>query len=641
MGDSVTPSNVTSGQVSAAGAPTSKLTFLNVPPALAQQRQISGEVVAVEGKQVTIKTAEGLVAFETDAALQVGQKILVKLQNAAIQLQTQSLAQIFVQNERGDVRAAPTNVQPPRQTAQAQPLPAVTLSPYTETTAPEAALAKIASLPVQVAVLPQKLSDTGQAVLLKQLLNLSPQQPLPPPLLEAIAKTQELLVTLKPEALQSFLSSAKGALPEPKLVEQILATLQGKLPMPEAGASSSVPPAQNPLAPQTPMPATLQTPQLLTALPPGVPLTAELVAQILQVLQQPTVQQQTNAKAPQPLLALLVAPQPTPVPSTPQGTMPAPMPQNFQEALLQVQQASPQVPANPLTQSTTPTTPMMALVTMPDGKQAFSVIHVPTETAKTSLPGTILVMAMPPKDMARIPALPIVAHLPEEAPMMVAPFHPSIGKDWQGFEALWDEVQRNVFPMPEMAGILRQTIPSPMPTQFTPAVLFFMAVAKGNFSLPWANDDALSTLPPEKAAMLSQLSRDMNAIRAALSDQGPADVWRPLPMPMQVGDQLVRLQWFFRHHTDEAPEHKGETQEQRRKRRKTRFLLDVPQTRMGNLQIDGLVQPKQLDVILRTEDTLQNHQRAAIGERFQAALDVSGFMGGISFQHGMQNYVRV
>jgi hypothetical protein len=596
MADPVTPTQGP-GVAQVAGAPTSRLSFLSVPPPLEGVKQIAGEVIQVDGKQVTLKTADGVLSFETDAALQVGQKVLLRLQNIVSQAASQNLAQILVMTERGEVKPAPLQTQAtqtPAKQPQILPQDAVTFAPLTATQTEEV-LQNIRTLPALMTLLPQKLSEAGRDLLIKQFMNLSPTQPLPPPLQEAMAKIQELLSTVKPAAVQaqSIVPTISPAI-EPKLLEQILTVLQG----------ASLPQAQT---------KSVQ-PQFVTSLPPGTPITAETLQQILQAIPQAAqnpqpskialnvpVQTQPNSQQPVPLLAVYIVPSP----------------QNGAATVL---------------------------MTLPDGQQGIGFVKVPEAAMRSMLPGTVMVMSMPQGEVAKLPAmmmpsigLPVAMLTPT-----LAPFNPGIGKEWEALQSLWRDVQTGTFPLPDVAGALRAAMPNPvLPQQFTPAVLFFMAILKQNLPLPWASEKALAGLPAEKAALLSQLSRDLGAIRAAMADQGPVDAWRPMPMPMQNGDQLMRMQWFYRHQYDDPREGAADTPEERRKRRKTRFLLDVPQTGLGDIQIDGLVQPQQLDVILRTEDNLQAHQRLAIGERFQKALDITGFAGAVTFQPGPQHYVRV
>ncbi len=606
MADAVTPTQGPGGTTQISGSASSRLNFINVPPPLQGVRQIAGEEVQVVGKQVTLKTTDGLVSFETDAALQVGQKVLLRLQNIVSQAALQNLAQILVMNERGEVKPAPLHPAPvqtqPKQ-PQALPQDAVSFSPLTGMEAEEL-LQNIRTLPAQMTLLPQKLSEAGRDLLIKQLMNLSPQATLPPPLQEAMAKIQELLSTVKGNVTQSATTIPTIApSAEPKLLEQILSVLQGTTQLPTTQSK-------------------IVQPQFVTSLPPGTPITAETLQQILQAIPQ-------AAQNPNPTkIELTNMPQ---TPAAPTAQQPVP--------LLAVYIA-PTTPATPQQQPS-----IAVMLTLPDGQQGIAFVKVPEAALKSMLPGTVMVMSMPQGEVSKLPAMTMpTGIMPNMAPAMeLAPFHPSIGKEWDALQTLWRDIQSGTFPMANVAGALRQSMPMPnMPQQFTPAVLFFMALLKNNITVPWASEKTLASLPPEKAAILSQLTRDMNVIRAAMnSDQGPVDAWRPLPMPMQMGDQLVRMQWFYRHQYDDPREGEQDTSDERRKRRKTRFLLDVPQTKVGDIQIDGLVQPQQLDVILRTEDNLHAHQRVAIGERFQKALEITGMLGGVTFQPGSQHYVRV
>jgi hypothetical protein len=294
----------------------------------------------------------------------------------------------------------------------------------------------------------------------------------------------------------------------------------------------------------------------------------------------------------------------------------------------------------------TPMTQITGFALTPQGQQLVLTMTAPESMAKNLLPGTIMTTAVPTDvietNLVQMKSGEVQTTRP---PVQTMPFHPALGETWESLETLWHELRSGTMPMAQdLAPMLRQAIPSANPQQFTPALLFFMALIKHNFDVPWSNEKIATTHPlAKKSGLLAQIAGDLQAVRNAMtSDTGSVDSWRPLPLPFQMGEQLLRLQCFYRHHYDESDSKEDDRDEEaRRKKRKTRFIMDVPQTRLGNVQIDGLVQPRQLDVILRTEASLDMHQRAAIGQRFQGALEINGFFGELSFQIGTENYVRV
>jgi hypothetical protein len=65
-----------------------------------------------------------------------------------------------------------------------------------------------------------------------------------------------------------------------------------------------------------------------------------------------------------------------------------------------------------------------------------------------------------------------------------------------------------------------------------------------------------------------------------------------------------------------------------------RFVLDLDLTRLGRLQLDGLVRTdkKQFDLIIRTNNHLQQAMQNDIRNIFQKAVEQTGYNGGLTFQ---------
>jgi hypothetical protein len=63
-------------------------------------------------------------------------------------------------------------------------------------------------------------------------------------------------------------------------------------------------------------------------------------------------------------------------------------------------------------------------------------------------------------------------------------------------------------------------------------------------------------------------------------------------------------------------------------------MLDVELSRIGPLQIDGLVRDKRLDLVVRTREALPDEMRHDINRIFSDAGDITGFKGVLTFQAG-------
>ena len=74
-----------------------------------------------------------------------------------------------------------------------------------------------------------------------------------------------------------------------------------------------------------------------------------------------------------------------------------------------------------------------------------------------------------------------------------------------------------------------------------------------------------------------------------------------------------------------------------------RFLVDLDLSRMARFQLDGLVYEKEkhLDLIVRTENMLPPKIQNDIRGIFKDANDVTGLIGGITFQAAPANFIEV
>jgi hypothetical protein len=103
--------------------------------------------------------------------------------------------------------------------------------------------------------------------------------------------------------------------------------------------------------------------------------------------------------------------------------------------------------------------------------------------------------------------------------------------------------------------------------------------------------------------------------------------WRGFFMPVHDGQHIQQVRLFV-HHSDDDGKGNGDHTDG------TRFMLDVELSRIGPLQIDGLVRDKRLDLVVRTREALPDEMRHDINRIFSDAGDITGFKGVLTFQAG-------
>ena len=630
MNDGVTRALLNTGAFSPGGSNGPQIKLLEIPAALQKQSVISGEVVASKDGNITLKTPQGNVVFQTDIAVAVGQKVTLKLQVVVQNAQQNLLVELTAVNNQPakGASANPTASDPAVSNPQAgAPLPPkpdpVSVStqssqipvPKVDVKTPQTVQEVLPSLPndpkavlpllqAKIVELPKAVSQEALNVLMKEILNLPMQKPLPPTLQEGMVKLNQIMPLIAQAVpAQAALPPVATDVSDQNVLMSLTQLLRSAPTRTEAGQVTQ--------QPQSLTSWPVQTLSLLQVINPGESLTPDLLTQLITKVMQ--LQAPSEGQVPMMPSAALILGQ-KPVPSLPAGVVPT-----------------------------------LVLAVQPNTQQALVFITGIQKTAEAVplLPGTVLIAAVPQQQAQTVPLNVSFASLLQNAPVPeLLPLHPAVGDTWPALQHAWSDALAQQAMAPALAALMQQTIPSPTPQQMPPAMLFFMAALRMASPEAWLGGALGSALgdklqQAEKTALIGQLSRDMQAIRAAMSDSTP-DVWRPLPMPLQVNNDIMRVQWFYRHQYEDLPRNATpeETQENK-KRRKTRFVLDVPKTRLGDIQIDGLMQDRNLDLILRTENMLGSEQEKAIRGRYNQALETAGIFGAINFQFGRQDYVQV
>jgi hypothetical protein len=200
----------------------------------------------------------------------------------------------------------------------------------------------------------------------------------------------------------------------------------------------------------------------------------------------------------------------------------------------------------------------------------------------------------------------------------------------------WDSLHRAVSALqqhdPGAALSMLNNIPHAGPKLTTTMMFFFSAMTGSGGTLRgWMGDRAansLASLADADGGGLKRLDGDFAQLRAMASEDRP-DGWRVMAMPLNMGDKIEQLQLSWRHGNNENDRDKPEDQG-------TRFLLDLSFSVVGHTQLDGLVkgEDSKFDLIIRTENPLQSHNRDDIRGIFREALQIAGYTGHILFQDG-------
>jgi hypothetical protein len=207
----------------------------------------------------------------------------------------------------------------------------------------------------------------------------------------------------------------------------------------------------------------------------------------------------------------------------------------------------------------------------------------------------------------------------------------------QGWPVLTEALETLTRADPAAARALEAAIPRPGPQLAGAMVSLAGALRAGGDSRLWPGDATLRALEragPSGARAAGALRRDL-ADLATQVRESPGGEWRAFTLPFSDQAEISAVSVILRiiggrgdTHEDEAGAAEREGGDGQR------FLVDVTLSRLGRLQIDGLMeQPtRRLRLILRTAGPLTPALRADLTRITTRSLDAFGLEGGLTFR---------
>lgn len=174
------------------------------------------------------------------------------------------------------------------------------------------------------------------------------------------------------------------------------------------------------------------------------------------------------------------------------------------------------------------------------------------------------------------------------------------------------------------------------------ALLFVMAAMQSGDIHQWVGQSAARVLDHNnQRLLLDNLQNEMQRNTSNTSDPIIGD-WRVYHVPLLDQNQIQPLHIYVHHnHPQQDNAQQGQADDTVSQKKQTRFVIDVTFTRLGQMQLDGFVQPKQFDLMFRSQKHLSPTLRAELRTAFTAALEATGYQGQLIFQPGGQNWLHL
>ena len=172
---------------------------------------------------------------------------------------------------------------------------------------------------------------------------------------------------------------------------------------------------------------------------------------------------------------------------------------------------------------------------------------------------------------------------------------------------------------PKLAQTLRATLTPETPAAFAGTLLFLIgALYRGR----WPGEPVHRALTATGEQHLQQrLAADLTEL-GRLSTDKATDPWRVLVLPLMSGTVVAPIRLYLRRRSSDSADGSGDD---------LRFVFEAELSRLGTLQLDGLLRGSRLDLVLRSHATLSPEARQEAGAIFRSASAANGLHGDIVF----------
>lgn len=188
---------------------------------------------------------------------------------------------------------------------------------------------------------------------------------------------------------------------------------------------------------------------------------------------------------------------------------------------------------------------------------------------------------------------------------------------------------------PALANAMAKALPSPSSPRAMPAAaLMFLAAAKAGDLSAWLGDKKIDTLQRlGRGSLLGRLSGDGQQMARLSAEPLSGTDWRAVPLPMFWQSEITKIMLYFkRDEENQRDQNDGE---------QTRFIFDLTLSRIGDMQIDGLMRGGRLDLIVRSQSPFSQSMQAHMKQLYHSAIEDVSLRGDLSFQGDPRQWVHV
>ncbi|MCF8474836.1 MAG: hypothetical protein K9G26_09075 [Emcibacter sp.] len=212
----------------------------------------------------------------------------------------------------------------------------------------------------------------------------------------------------------------------------------------------------------------------------------------------------------------------------------------------------------------------------------------------------------------------------------------------------WQSISQILSVMVAMDGNIMQGLQNRLPNvqnpaQMTSSIIFFLAALGASHpARVWLGPhitERLETLGQGK--LLKMLDIDMQRLFRLGTETHPHE-WRPSLIPLQVGQDVNAIPILTRQIQDDNADKKKNSEDgDDEKMPNTRFLVELDLSQFGQIQVDGLLKTKKLNIIIRSKIILPSDMKHKMTSIFTSALEANDYAGDLQFKDNIPPEISV
>lgn len=195
-------------------------------------------------------------------------------------------------------------------------------------------------------------------------------------------------------------------------------------------------------------------------------------------------------------------------------------------------------------------------------------------------------------------------------------------REWPSLDQALGQLHRSA---PDLARSFNQNRMPQANNRLAANILLYLSALRGGDIGNWLGE-MTRNLEQSQPELAGRLREDFVHVARLLNDAPQSD-WRTLIIPFMNGEGLDALQMHMR---GQSPGTDGDDDSEDA----SRFLVDIELSRLGRIQLDGLVKSggKKFDLIFRSEEPLAAYMRKDISLIFHDFAELGGITGSLTFQ---------